>query len=69
MMALMLWVMWQYLGGRWWPRTTAEARRRNLRALPVSRRVFLWALVAGKRTAKAGGEVPTAALSARRLSG
>jgi membrane protease YdiL (CAAX protease family) len=39
--------MWQYLGGHWWPRSTAEARRRNLRALPVSRQVFLWALVAG----------------------
>jgi membrane protease YdiL (CAAX protease family) len=46
-MALVLWLMWQYLGGRWWPRGTAEARRRNLRAFPVSSRVFAWALVAG----------------------
>jgi membrane protease YdiL (CAAX protease family) len=46
-MALVLWLMWQYLDGRWWPRRTAEARRRNLRAFPVSRQVFAWALVAG----------------------
>jgi membrane protease YdiL (CAAX protease family) len=46
-MALVLWMMWQYLGGRWWPQRTAEARRRNLRAFPVSSRVFAWALVAG----------------------
>jgi membrane protease YdiL (CAAX protease family) len=46
-MALVLWLMWQYLGGRWWPRGTAEARRRNLRAFSVSSRVFAWALVAG----------------------
>ena len=32
-MALVLWLMWQYLGGRWWPRSTAETRRHNLRAI------------------------------------
>ncbi len=46
-MALVLWVMWQYLGGRWWPRRTAEARRRNLRACPVSSRTWAWALLGG----------------------
>jgi membrane protease YdiL (CAAX protease family) len=46
-MALVLWLMWQYLGGRWWPRSTAETRRHNLRAFPVSSRVFAWSLVAG----------------------
>ncbi|HEY6273797.1 MAG TPA: CPBP family glutamic-type intramembrane protease, partial [Terriglobales bacterium] len=46
-MAVVLWLMWQYLGGRWWPRQTAEARRRNLRAFSVSRRTFTWALVGG----------------------
>jgi membrane protease YdiL (CAAX protease family) len=46
-MAGVLWLLWQYLGGRWWPRGTAEARRRNLRAFPVSARVWAWALVAG----------------------
>jgi membrane protease YdiL (CAAX protease family) len=46
-MAVVLWVMWQYLGGRWWPGSTAEARRRCLRASSVSSRTFTWALVAG----------------------
>src|SRR5262245_5610787 len=46
-MALVLWLIWQYLGGRWWPRRTAEARRRNLRAKPVSGQTFLWAIAAG----------------------
>ena len=46
-MAGMLWLMWQYLGGRWWPRRTAEARRRNLRAFSVSRQTLAWALVGG----------------------
>jgi membrane protease YdiL (CAAX protease family) len=46
-MALVLWVMWRYLGGRGWPRSTAAARRRNLRAFLVSRRTFFWAIVAG----------------------
>jgi hypothetical protein len=35
-MALLLWLMWQYLGGKWGPRSTSEARRRYLRAKPVS---------------------------------
>src|SRR5262245_38649501 len=47
LMALILWLMWQYLNGRWWPRRTSEARQRLLRAKPVSRRVFAWALVTG----------------------
>jgi membrane protease YdiL (CAAX protease family) len=46
-MALLLWLMWQYLGGRWWPHSTSEARRRYLRATPLSAQVFVWALVAG----------------------
>ncbi len=46
-MALVLWLMWQYLGGRWWPRSTSEARRAYLRARPVPRNVFGWALLAG----------------------
>jgi membrane protease YdiL (CAAX protease family) len=46
-MALLLWLMWQYLGGKWWPRSTSEARRRYLRARPLSGQVFAWALVAG----------------------
>ncbi len=46
-MALLLWLMWQYLGGRWWPRGTSQSRHRYLRATPLSAQVFLWALVAG----------------------
>lgn len=46
-MALLLWLMWQYLGGKWGPRSTSRARHRYLRAKPVSGQVFVWALVAG----------------------
>ncbi|HKV04006.1 MAG TPA: CPBP family intramembrane glutamic endopeptidase [Candidatus Acidoferrales bacterium] len=46
-MALVLWLIWVYLGGRWWPHSTSESRRLCLRANPVSGRVFGWALVAG----------------------
>ena len=46
-MALLLWLMWQYLGGKWGPRSTSEARHRYLRATPIPGEVFVWALVAG----------------------
>ncbi len=46
-MLVLLWLMWQYLGGRWWPRSNSEARRRSLRANLVSRRVFAWAMLSG----------------------
>ncbi|HMA33863.1 MAG TPA: type II CAAX endopeptidase family protein [Chloroflexia bacterium] len=46
-MALLLWGMWQYLGGHGGPPGTAAARRRYLRATPVSRPVFAWAVLAG----------------------
>lgn len=46
-MGVVLWAMWQYLGGKGWPRRTAEARRKYLRANLVPRRTFLWALAAG----------------------
>jgi membrane protease YdiL (CAAX protease family) len=46
-MAPFLWLLWQYLGGRWWPRRTSEARRRCLRARRASGRVFAWALLTG----------------------
>ena len=46
-MALLLWLMWRYLGGAGWPRSTAEARRRRLRARRTPRRVFLSAVGAG----------------------
>jgi len=46
-MIILLWMMWQYLGGRWWPRSNSEARRRSLRANLVPARVFAWALLSG----------------------
>jgi len=46
-MAVVLWLMWQYLGGKWWPRRTSAARRFCLRANPVPGSVFAWAQVAG----------------------
>jgi len=46
-MALLLWVMWQYMGGRWGPRSTSQARRRYMRARRLPGRVFAWAVVAG----------------------
>jgi membrane protease YdiL (CAAX protease family) len=46
-MGPILWAMWKYLGGRWWPHRTSEARRQCLRANPVSRRTYMWTLIAG----------------------
>lgn len=46
-MALLLWIMWQYMGGRWWPRSTSQARRRYLRARRLPGQVFAWAVGAG----------------------
>jgi membrane protease YdiL (CAAX protease family) len=46
-MAVALWVFWAYLAGRWWPRRTSAARRRALRANPVSAPESATALLAG----------------------
>jgi membrane protease YdiL (CAAX protease family) len=46
-MALVLWSLWSYLGGRWWPDRTGKARRRYLRARQISGLLFTWALFAG----------------------
>jgi membrane protease YdiL (CAAX protease family) len=46
-MALLLWLAWQYLDGKWVPRSTSAARQRCLRARPVSAPVFAWAVFAG----------------------
>ena len=42
-----LWLMWQYLGGRWWPGSTSESRRRLFRANQVTGRSFALAFIAG----------------------
>jgi membrane protease YdiL (CAAX protease family) len=46
-MALLLWLMWQYLGGSWRPRSTSGARRLYLRARPLSGQEFALAIMAG----------------------
>ncbi|HEY6420041.1 MAG TPA: type II CAAX endopeptidase family protein [Candidatus Binataceae bacterium] len=46
-MAPIIWTIWLYLGGSWWPRSNSETRRRLLRANAVSRNEFAWALIAG----------------------
>ncbi|HKN01496.1 MAG TPA: CPBP family intramembrane glutamic endopeptidase [Candidatus Binataceae bacterium] len=46
-MGFLLWMMWRYLGGRWWPRSNSDVRRRYLRAKLVSSRALGWALLAG----------------------
>lgn len=45
-MAIYLWLCWQYLGGRGWPQSTADFRRRSLRARPVSARAWRWSFLA-----------------------
>jgi membrane protease YdiL (CAAX protease family) len=46
-MAMVLWLFWQYLGGKWPPRSNSETRKRYLRANAVSRSEFALSFVAG----------------------
>lgn len=46
-MAVFLWLAWLYLGGKGWPQKTAAARRRYLRAKPVSAPVYFWTFLTG----------------------
>jgi len=46
-MGVVLWIIWQYLGGRWRPQSTSDERRLRLRAKPLAGDVFAWALLAG----------------------
>ena len=46
-MAIVLWLFWQYLSGKGWPPSTSEARHRYLRANRVPGSVLAWAFVAG----------------------
>jgi membrane protease YdiL (CAAX protease family) len=46
-MAVVLSLMWQYLGGKWWPRGTSATRHHLLRANRVSGRGFVLAFSAG----------------------
>ena len=47
LMAIILWLIWQYLDGKWWPHSTSQIRHSYLRAKPVSRTSFGWAFLAG----------------------
>lgn len=46
-MAVILWLMWKYLGGAWWPRRTANRRAQYLRSRTVPRAVFAQSMLAG----------------------
>ena len=45
--ALYLWAYWRFIGGRWGAPDSAAKRRENLRANPLSRRVWTASLAAG----------------------
>jgi membrane protease YdiL (CAAX protease family) len=46
-MAIVLWALWSFLDGKGAPAGTRDARRSYLRAAPLPRRVYSWALIAG----------------------
>ncbi len=46
-MALVIWALWSYLGGRFAPRATQAARRTLLRGEPLPAVVTAWAIAAG----------------------
>jgi membrane protease YdiL (CAAX protease family) len=46
-MALLLWALWSFLDGKWGPARNRAARAEYLRAAPLPRRVYSWALIAG----------------------
>ena len=46
-MALLLWALWSFLDGKWGPARNRAARKDYLRAAPLPRRVYSWALIAG----------------------
>jgi membrane protease YdiL (CAAX protease family) len=46
-MALLLWVLWSFLGGKCGPENSRALRRESLRAARLPRPVYSWALVAG----------------------
>jgi len=47
LIVIVLWLLWQYVTGKWWPRSTAEFRRIHARAIVPPSDVFGWALLAG----------------------
>jgi membrane protease YdiL (CAAX protease family) len=47
LMAVILWAIWRYFGGAWWPVSTQNARRHYRRANGVPLPLFGWAMAAG----------------------
>jgi membrane protease YdiL (CAAX protease family) len=47
LMAVILWAIWRYFGGAWWPVSTQKARRQYRRANAVPLPLFGWAMAAG----------------------
>lgn len=45
--AFWLWAFWKYLGGNWWPASTSQVRRENLRGRTLTPKLWLWSLAAG----------------------
>ena len=43
-MAGVLWLYWKYFSGNWWPRSTADARSKNFRAIRLSANNWKWGL-------------------------
>jgi membrane protease YdiL (CAAX protease family) len=46
-MALLLWALWSFLDGKWGAVRNRTVRSAYLRAVPLPRRVYSWALIAG----------------------
>jgi membrane protease YdiL (CAAX protease family) len=45
-MAIYLWLSWQYLGGKGWPRSTADSRHESRRSRRISARAWRWCFLA-----------------------
>ena len=43
-MSGILWLYWKYFSGSWWPRSTAETRSKNFRAVKLSTSTWKWGL-------------------------
>ena len=42
----LLWLYWKFFSGSWWPRSTAQARRKCFRAVRLPASVWRWSLLA-----------------------
>ena len=46
LMGGVLWLYWKYFSGNWWPKSTADARRKSFRAVSMPSGVWKWGLAA-----------------------